>query len=111
MREEYGEHVSTGCAGENVLVETAPDRVWRLQDFAAGLAFEKRASGARLRLSRVTVADPCVEFSRYALSAPEASPQEIKPVLQFLGEGMRGYVFTPDDEGEIEIGDRLVTLG
>jgi hypothetical protein len=111
MRDEYGERLSVGCAGENVLVETEPGRVWRLEDFAAGLAFEGRLSGALLRLSRVTVADPCVEFSRYALSEPEASPQELKPVLQFLAEGTRGFVFTPDADGEVEIGDRLVTLG
>jgi hypothetical protein len=108
MRGEYGPQLAIGCAGENILVET--DRIWRLEDFAAGLAFQRAQTGALLRLTRVTVADPCVEFSRYAMRSPEASPQEIKPVLQFLGEGTRGYCFTPDGEGEVEIGDRLVAL-
>ena len=109
MRGEYGSHLAVGCAGENILVET--DRVWRLEDLAGGLVFRNAESGALLRLTRVSVADPCVEFSRYALCAPEAPPQELKPVLQFLGEGMRGYCFTPDGEGLVAIGDALVLAG
>ena len=57
MRQTYGEHLATGCAGENVLVES--ERVWLLEDLAAGLAFQSRDSGAILPLSRVSVADPC----------------------------------------------------
>ena len=109
MRGEYGDHLAVGCAGENVLIET--DRLWRLEDFGGGLAFRSRESGALLRLSCVSVADPCVEFSRYALRAPEAPPQELKPVLQFLGEGTRGYVFTPESDGVVAVGDALVILG
>jgi hypothetical protein len=108
MRDEYGDHLANGCAGENVLLESAS--VWRLEDFAAGLAFRSESTGGLLRLSCVTVADPCVEFSRYSIRNPQASSQDIKPVLQFLGEGTRGYVFTPDTEGEVAIGDRLMLL-
>lgn len=109
MREAYGTHLSPGCAGENVLVET--ERIWRLEDFEPGLAFRSRETGSVLPLYRVTIADPCVEFSRYSLRAPEASPAELKPVLQFLGEGTRGYCFTPGAEGTLEVGDTLVLLG
>ena len=105
MRERYGKHVATGCAGENILIETG--RVWRLEDFAPGLAF-RDASGRLLPLVRITVAEPCVEFSRFALAEPAASPQDLKPVLQFLDEGTRGYVFTPGTEGEVAVGDALV---
>jgi len=110
MRGEYGDHLAIGCAGENVLIET--DRVWRLDDFAGALAFQDAATGTLLRLSSVTVADPCVPFSRFAIRtrAPQPSPEELKPVLQFLAEGTRGYVFTPLTDGEIAIGDRLVLL-
>ena len=111
MRGEYGGHLADGCAGENVLVESAA--VWTLQDLTGpgGLSFRNAATGALLPLTCVSVADPCVEFSRYSIRNPLASPQEIKPVLQFLGEGTRGYVFTPGAEGEVAIGDRLVLLG
>jgi hypothetical protein len=105
MRDRYGEHVKTGCAGENILIETG--RVWRLEDFAAGLAF-RSASGTLLPLEQVTVAAPCVEFSRFALAEPAAIPADLKPVLQFLDEGTRGYVFTPGTDGEVAVGDALV---
>jgi hypothetical protein len=110
MRGEYGGHLAEGCAGENVLLES--ETVWTLEDLTApgGLAFRSEDTGALLPLTRVTVADPCVEFSRYSIQNPNASSQEIKPVLQFLGEGTRGYVFTPGAEGEVAIGDRLVLL-
>jgi hypothetical protein len=105
MRDRHGERVTTGCAGENVLVETG--RIWRLEDFAAGLAF-RNATGMLLPLEKVSVAAPCVEFSRFSLGDPQASPQDLKPVLQFLDEGTRGYVFTPGGKGEVAIGDALV---
>jgi hypothetical protein len=108
MRGEYGERIATGCAGENVLVET--DRVWRLEDFARGLAFESAATGELAPLDAVIVADPCVEFSRFSLGDPDAPPQEVKPVLQFLGEGTRGFCFTPRRESVVAPGDRLVVL-
>lgn len=105
MRDRYGAHVTTGCAGENVLVESG--RTWRLEDFAAGLAF-RNAAGALLPIEQVSVAAPCVEFSRFSLRDPQASPQDLKPVLQFLDEGTRGYVFTPGERGDVVIGDALV---
>ena len=105
MRDRYGAHVTTGCAGENILIESA--RVWKLGDFAAGLVL-RTAAGALLLLEQVTVAAPCVEFSRFSLADPQASPQDLKPVLQFLDDGTRGYVFTPGGNAEVAIGDILV---
>lgn len=106
MREQYGRHLAVGCAGENILVEA--QRVHRLEDFARGLAFRSASTGALLPLSAVTVADPCVEFSRYSLGQPDASPQDLKPVLQFLGDGLRGYCFTPSGDFTLRPGDELV---
>jgi len=108
MRGEYGDRIVTGCAGENVLVET--DRIWRLEDFRRGLAFQSAATGGVAPLDAVIVADPCVEFSRFSLGDPAAPPAEVKPVLQFLGEGTRGYCFTPRSESILAPGDRLVLL-
>ncbi|HEX4439300.1 MAG TPA: hypothetical protein VH854_04465 [Thermoanaerobaculia bacterium] len=107
MRGEYGDRIATGCAGENVLVET--DRIWRLEDFARGLAFQG-ADGDLAPLDAVIVAEPCVEFSRFSLGNPQAPPPEVKPVLQFLGEGTRGYCFTPRRESTLSPGDRLIVL-
>jgi hypothetical protein len=108
MRSRYGERVAIGCAGENILLEA--DRVYRLEDFASGLAFQSAATGASVRLDSVIVAEPCVEFSRFSLGDPQASPQALKPVLQFLGEGVRGYCFTPAGEILLAPGDLLVAV-
>ena len=105
MRAQYGEAVAIGCAGENILLES--DRVYVLEDFS-GLAFQSGASGASARLDSVIVADPCVEFSRFSLGDPAASPQDLKPVLQFLGDGVRGYCFTPTGDLRLVPGDVLV---
>ncbi len=111
MRARYGERIATGCAGENILLETAgPERMYRLEDFAGGLAFVSADAGATVALDAVTVADPCVEFSRFSLGDTNASPQDLKPVLQFLGEGVRGYCFTPAGEINLRPGDWLVAL-
>jgi hypothetical protein len=111
MRGRYGEHIATGCAGENILLEAEdPDRLYRLEDFSGGLAFVSAATGAAVRLDAVIVADPCVEVSRFSLADPKASPQDIKPVLQFLGDGMRGYCFTPAGDMVLVPGDQLVAL-
>jgi len=109
MRERYGKRLAIGCAGENILLEA--DRVFRLEDFAGGLAFSSGATGELLELTAVTVAAPCVEFSRFSLGKPHASPPELKPVLQFLDDGTRGYVFTPGGELVLRPGDLLVSLG
>jgi hypothetical protein len=109
MRRRYGERMAIGCAGENVLVEAG--RVFRLEDFAGGLAFRSASTGDLLRLDSLTVAEPCVEFSRFSLGDAKASPQDLKPVLQFLDAGTRGYVFTPGGELTVCPGDLLVSLG
>ena len=108
MQGRYGPRLIPGCAGENILIETA--RVWRLEDFGPGLALRSAATGELGRLEDVSVAAPCVEFSRFTLDSPAASPQELKPVLQFLDEGTRGYVFTPAADFTLRVGDFLVRL-
>lgn len=109
MQERYGARVAIGCAGENILIESG--RTFALEDFRGGLALRTAASGALLPLLAVSVADPCVEFSRFSLGDPQASPQDLKPVLQFLGEGMRGYCFTPSGAFTLLPGDELVAVG
>ena len=106
MQDRYGARVTRGCAGENILIETP--RVWGLGDLGSGLAFRSATTGELLSLEEASVAAPCVEFSRFALNSFEASPQELKPVLQFLDGGTRGYVFTPAGAFTLGVGDVLV---
>jgi len=110
MRERFGDHMTDGCAGENILIETGESL--ELSDLERGVMIRCSAAGADLRLGDILVAQPCVEFSRYTLRMPEAekgSP-EIKETLQFLEHGTRGFYATPSNHGEplvVSIGDRV----
>ena len=87
MRGQYGEHLVDGCAGENILVETA-ERL-TLADIAGGLAIQRAGGGEPVQLRVVRHAPPCVEFSGYASRSHE--PKVIKDTLQFLDAGLRGF--------------------
>ncbi len=90
MRARFGDHLTDGIAGENILVAT--DRRFTEADFAAGIQIET-ADGAVVRLEEVIVAEPCVEFSRYALRYPRDLPSDpaVTAALNFLREGTRGF--------------------
>ncbi|MGH2591954.1 MAG: hypothetical protein ACRDGG_00390, partial [Anaerolineae bacterium] len=110
MRERFGDHLTDGCAGENILIKTG-ESLW-LSDLRRGVVIRCRAAGADLWLGDILVAQPCVEFSRYALRMPQAknSSAALKQALQFLEHGTRGFYATPSNHGEplvISIGDRV----
>ncbi len=86
MRGRYGAHMTDGCAGENILVET--DHTVLLGEVQGGLALH-RAGAAPVQLGGVRIALPCREFSAYAQHGPGA--KALKEALQFLDNGMRGY--------------------
>ena len=108
MRERFGTHMVDGCAGENILVET--EAPLRLPDLGERLGIRDTESGEILELENAAVALPCVEFSKFALARQDAAPAELKPVLQFLDEGTRGFYVTAAREGTIRVGDELVSL-
>ena len=105
MRKQFGAHMADGCAGENILVETS-ERV-DLARLARGLWIEHGASKMRVRLQSFRVARPCVPFSKYA--SRQEDGDELKPVLQFLNDGMRGFYCVLEDEGEftVAVGDEV----
>ena len=108
MRARFGAHLDDGLAGENILVETRYS--YGEADLANGLVVET-AGGATVRLERVVVAEPCVEFSRYALRYPPdtRTDRAVTSALTFLGDGMRGYYATYHGEpARIELGDRVL---
>ena len=109
MRDRFGPTMIDGCAGENILVETS--RPLRMEDLGSRLALQSAENGELVELTQVAVALPCVEFSRFALRRPHATAEELKPVLQFLDEGTRGFYVTPAREGfTVRVGGVLVTL-
>lgn len=107
LRDRFGAHLTDGLAGENILV--ASDRRWVVDDLRDGLVIAA-AGGARLHLERVIVADPCVEFTRYALCYPESARTDraVTEGLIFLGAGLRGfYAAYRGVPARIAVGDRV----
>ncbi len=101
MRDRFGDHLTDGIAGENILVETS--EFVSNSDVQAGLLIDT-TDGGRTHLGDVCVATPCVPFSRFALQlAGDAnSDRALTGALQFLNEGMRGFYLTPK-EGPVMI--------
>lgn len=106
IRNEFGNHVRDGLAGENILVEL--DNVLDLDDVAGGLRIEGDG-GRSLDFGEIAVATPCVEFSRFCLGDCEADPRETAKALKFLDKGTRGYYAYVSDglPAEIRVGDEL----
>jgi hypothetical protein len=102
----YGE-VPLGVAGENLIVET--DEPIRPASLAGTIVIET-AQGS-VELSGARVAAPCREFTSYLLGRTDVAPRgEIAADLEFLADGMRGYVFSTGHlRGwtEVRTGDRL----
>lgn len=96
MRARFGNHLPDGIAGENILVAT--ERMFTEADFAAGLHVETD-DGVMIDLEQVIIAEPCVEFSRYALRYPLDAPSDraVTDALSFLREGTRGFYATYRD--------------
>jgi hypothetical protein len=90
IRRRFGDWLADGIAGENILVRC--DRHLGEAEVRGGIRIESR-DGATIDLKQVIVADPCVEFSRYAMRFPENQRPDrtVTEAVQFLSEGMRGY--------------------
>jgi hypothetical protein len=108
MRARFGGHLADGLAGENVLVQT--DRLYREADLKDGVAIVLQ-DGWAIGLERIFVAEPCVEFTRYALRYPSDVPSDhtVSEALSFLKGGMRGYYASyTGDPMVARLGDRVV---
>jgi hypothetical protein len=109
MRDRFGAHLTDGIAGENVLVEA--DGSFELAELGGAVVIEC-AGGVAVRLAELMVADPCVEFSRFAnLTGEPLTPDELRATLQFLGDGRRGFYARLADgapEVVVRVGDRVL---
>jgi hypothetical protein len=111
MRSRFGEHLADGIAGENVLVRA--DGPVSEADLERGLIITT-GNGADLALESLLVAEPCVEFTRYALKiSPDArADEEFLAALDFLRAGMRGFYATYRGEPlTVRLGDRVYLQG
>jgi hypothetical protein len=107
IRRRFGEHLDDGVAGENVLVET--DLPVGLADLEAGLLVE--TEDGPVRLEHVVVAEPCVEFSRYALRYELDMPSDarVAEAIESLRRGVRGFYATYSGEPiTLRVGDRVL---
>jgi hypothetical protein len=82
-------HAPLGCAGENLIV-AAEGRVAR--EDLVGTVVVRTAEG-EVPLGGARVATPCREFTSFILGRPDVAPrEEIAEHLEFLDDGMRGYI-------------------
>ena len=113
MRDRFGSHLTDGIAGENVLVDSAERVDLQMLGAEPALIIETR-DGQRVRLQDVIVAEPCVEFTRFALGfgPADASGQAVTDGLRFLRFGMRGFYARPaGPEAVVRAGDRVLRPG
>jgi hypothetical protein len=109
MRERFGAHIQDGIAGENILV--AADRVLTHDELRRGVVLQ--TGDGLVRLTDVIVAEPCVEFTRFALRFTPADPSSpaVTEGLQFLREGIRGFYATfAGDAATVRPGDSVFVL-
>jgi hypothetical protein len=106
IRAQYGDHVTDGCAGENILIEA--ERRVMLEEIAAGLAIQPAGADAPVWLRVNQVAAPCREFSGYVMDGPGAAA--LKEALQFLDDGLRGFycALAGSEPVTIAVGDRVL---
>src|SRR5579859_2734619 len=111
IRDRFGAHSADGCAGENILVETAIEQT--LAELVHGLVIQSKQTGEYIHLTDILAATPCVEFSHFVLREPQASSKQIKETLQFLHYGRRGFyarLADGQEEGIVEVGDVVFVL-
>jgi hypothetical protein len=109
MRARFGPHLVDGIAGENVLV--ASDAQIEPESLLGGLVIALQ-DGRQVHLERVIVAEPCIEFTRYALGLDPKQPggAACTEGLRFLRNGMRGfYVSYTGEPVVLAAGDAVLT--
>jgi len=104
MRDRFGERITLGCAGENIIVETA--RRIAFEDLERGVVLLAPDGQELARLEVLQVAEPCRPFSGWALGGV-VEAQVLKETLQFLEGGTRGYYCQGVGAGIVSVGDRV----
>ncbi len=105
MRERFGDRITWGCAGENLLASTTQRLTY--EELAGGLLVMGRDGREVVRLEVLQVAHPCRPFTGWALGGT-VEAQVLKEHLQFLDDGMRGFYCRATGNGIVAAGDSLV---
>lgn len=107
MREHFGDKITVGCAGENIIATT--EQRFGYDDLAGGVVILSPDGRERVRLRILQVAHPCRPFTGWALGK-QVEPEELKKHLQFLDDGMRGFYCVGEGTGTVSIGDQVAVL-
>jgi hypothetical protein len=91
---------SLGVAGENVIV--VADQMINPKNLAGGMRIETGAG--QIDLGEPHMLEPCVEFTRFMTSRPEASAREVKHDREKLRNGVRGYAAGIPGPDPVEVG-------
>ncbi len=110
MAQRFGA-APVGCAGENLIVETA-NRVMPA-DLAGVLVV--RGEAGEFELHRARVAAPCAEFTSWIKRLDRVVPKAEQPEdLAFLDDGMRGYILDVahlERPMAVRVGDEVLVRG
>jgi len=107
MRDRFGQRITLGCAGENIVVEA--DNRFTFADLERGVALLGDGGREVARLEVLQVAHPCRPFSGWALGGMVES-DVLKQTLQFLDGGMRGFYCQGVGSGIVAVGDRVIAV-
>ena len=107
MRDRFGDRITVGCAGENIIVET--ERRIAFEDLEGGVVLLTPDGRELARLNVLQVAEPCRPFSGWALG-DVVEARVLKETLQFLEGGTRGYYCQGTGSGIVAVGDRVAAL-
>jgi len=113
MRTKFGDHMQTGTAGENIIIEYDQE-VW-LPDLGRRIEFHNPTSGNIVSLEVIKFAAPCNPFSHFAADSQDKrlGAEDLKDTLQFLGNGRRGFLLSLDaskTSGQIQPGDLVYAI-
>jgi hypothetical protein len=107
IRARFGSHIEVGCAGENIIVTAR--RRFAIDDLRGGIAITAPDGTERFRLAVLDVAHPCRPFTGWALGRTVES-DELKAHLQFLDDGMRGFLVGGAARGIVSVGDQVAIV-
>jgi MOSC domain-containing protein len=107
MHDRFGDRITLGCAGENIIVET--ERRVALEDLERGVVLLARDGQELARLEVLQIAQPCRPFSGWALGGV-VEARVLKETLQFLDGGTRGYYCVGVGSGIVSVGDRVAVV-
>ena len=107
MRDRFGERITLGCAGENIIVET--EHRIAFEDLARGVVLLAPDGPELAQLEVLQVAEPCRPFTGWALGGV-VEARVLKESLQFLEGGTRGYYCVGVGTGIVALGDRVAVL-